>query len=114
LLAIDWLGAIVSAFAGLLVGLLVFRDFILAYISGLWFAIPWLWFRTHDPAHLAYALVINVLFVVAMIPDLKQYLKFKKQGNVDMSVVMETTPMGRGMLKIMRKLRLIEQPKGEA
>lgn len=106
LLAVDPLGAVVCAVLGLLLGLLVVRDFIIAYLAGLWLIIPWLWFTTHDPALLSYALVINVLFFAAMIPDLRQYRKFRSMGKADMETVMDATPMGRGMLKLMRALRL--------
>jgi glycerol-3-phosphate acyltransferase PlsY len=106
LLVVDFLGAIVSALAGLLFGLFVLRDFILAYMAGLWFVIPWLWFTTHDLVYVGYAVIINILFFVAMIPDLRQYQKARKEGNVDMSAVLATTPMGRGMMKIMERFHL--------
>jgi glycerol-3-phosphate acyltransferase PlsY len=100
LFVIDWLGALVTSTAGLLLGLLVIRDFIVAYIAGLWLLIPWIWFRTHRLEYVAYAVVVNVLYVIAMIPDLKQYLSIRKTTDVDPRMVMETNPMGRGMIKI--------------
>lgn len=106
LLVVDFLGAIVSALAGLIFGLFVLRDFILAYMAGLWFTIPWLWFTTHDPVYVIYAVIVNILFFVAMIPDLRQYQKARKEGNVDMSDVLASTPMGRGMMKIMERFHL--------
>jgi acyl phosphate:glycerol-3-phosphate acyltransferase len=106
LFVVDFFGAIISATAGLLFGLLVLRDFIMAYMAGLWFAIPWVWFTTRDPFYLAYIVIINILFVAAMIPDIQQYRKARQSGDVDLSVVMEMTPMGRGMKKIMERLRI--------
>ena len=106
LFVVDFFGAIFSATAGLLFGLLVLRDFIMAYMAGLWFAIPWLWFTTRDPVYLGYILVVNILFIGAMIPDIQQYQRARKSGDVDLSVVMEMTPMGRGMKKMMERLRL--------
>jgi acyl phosphate:glycerol-3-phosphate acyltransferase len=106
LFVVDFFGAMISATAGLLFGLLVLRDFIMAYMAGLWFAIPWVWFTTRDPVYLAYIVIINILFVVAMIPDIQQYRKARQSGDVDLSVVMEMTPMGRGMKKIMERLRI--------
>jgi len=41
-----------------------------------------------------------------MIPDLRQYQKARKEGDVDMSDVLATTPMGRGMMKIMERFHL--------
>lgn len=106
LLVVDFFGAIFSALAGLIFGLFILRDFILAYMAGLWFAIPWLWFTTHDLVYVSYALIVNILFFVAMIPDLRQYQKARKEGNFDMSDVLATTPMGRGMMKIMERFHL--------
>lgn len=106
LLVVDPIGAVACAFGGLALGLFVFRDFILAYFSGLWLMLPWLWFRTHDLAHLYYALAINILFILAMIPDLRQYLKFRKMGKVDLATAMEVNPMGRGMRRIMERIHL--------
>jgi glycerol-3-phosphate acyltransferase PlsY len=105
LLVVDWVGALVCALGGLLFGLLVLQDFIFAYMAGLFLMIPWLWFTTRDPIYVLYALIVSGLFVVAMIPDLRQYLRLRKLGAVDMGAVMDTTPMGRGMLKMMRFFR---------
>ena len=100
LFVIDWLGALVTSTAGMLLGVLVIRDYMVAYIAGLWLLIPWIWFRTHRWEYVAYAVVVNVLYVIAMIPDLKQYLSIRKTTDVDPKMVLETNPMGRGMLKI--------------
>ena len=106
LFVIDWIGAFAVSGSGLVIGFLVFRDFIIAYMAGLWLLIPWMWFMYHDWLYLGFALAVNALFIIAMIPDLKQYLAIKKMGKAGMEDVMQTVPMGRGMLKIMRKLRL--------
>jgi len=106
LFVIDWIGAFAVATGGLLIGLFIARDFIIAYLSGLWLLIFWAWFLTHDFAYLGYALFVNVIFVIAMIPDLRQYIKFRKDRQVDLSLVMSMTPMGRGMQRIMQFGRL--------
>ena len=100
LFVIDWLGALVTSAVGMLLGMLVIRDYMVAYIAGLWLLIPWIWFRTHRWEYVAYAVVVNVLYVIAMIPDLKQYLSIRKTTDLDPKMVLETNPMGRGMLKI--------------
>lgn len=104
-IAIDWIGAILCATSGMLLGLFVFKDFVLAYMAGVVLAIPWLWFTTQDPAYLLYGVVTAALFVLAMIPDLRQYLKLRKTGKVDMRAAMDTSPMGRGMLKMMERFQ---------
>jgi glycerol-3-phosphate acyltransferase PlsY len=105
LFVIDWLGAIVTSTAGLLVGIVVVRDYFVAYTAGLWLLVPWMWFRTHRLEYVAYAVLVNVLYIVAMIPDLKQYLEIRREVAVDPKMVMETNPMGRGMIKMSEWLR---------
>jgi acyl phosphate:glycerol-3-phosphate acyltransferase len=105
LLVVDWLGALACALGGLLFGLFVLQDFIFAYMAGLVLMIPWLWFTTRDPVYVLYVLIVNALFSIAMIPDMRQYLRLRKQGAVNLSAVMDTTPMGRGMMKMMRVFR---------
>jgi len=100
LFIIDWVGALVTMFSGLLFGLLIVKDYFIAYMSGLWLIIPWLWFTTKSPVYIIYAVIINVIYIVASLPDIKQYSRIKKTTKVDPRMVLETNPMGRGMLKI--------------
>ncbi len=102
LFAIDFIGTIVSAFAGMLFGFFIIRDILLAYVSGLWFVLLWLILFKGNWPHIIYGIVINVIFTLALIPDTKDYLKKKRAGQVDMGAGMESFPMGRGMLKIMK------------
>jgi glycerol-3-phosphate acyltransferase PlsY len=106
LFVVDPIGALVVSVTGLIFGLVVVRDFFIAYLSGLWLLIPWMWWRTGRAVFIAYAIGANVLFVLAMIPDLKQYMKYRREGKFNMEDVLQTTPMGRGMSKIMDKLHL--------
>lgn len=107
--AIDWIGVFATSLGGMVFGLFVLRDFLTAYMAGLWFIIPWLWFRTHDLAHVAYGVAVNVIFVLAMIPEIKQYLKFRREGRGDdLSEVMQLTGMGRGISKMAKRLGILE------
>jgi hypothetical protein len=63
--------------------------------AGLLLMIPWIWFRTYDPAKLAYVLVANALFWFAMLPELRQYLRLRKEGKLpDEGHVAEFMGMG--------------------
>ena len=107
--AIDWIGVFATSIGGMLLGLLVFRDMLAAYMGGLWLIIPWLWFRTHDVNYLLYGIAVNIIFLLAQIPEMKQYLKFKREGKVtDISEVMQLTGMGRGIYKMARRLGVVE------
>jgi len=107
--AIDWIGVFATSLGGMLLGLLIVRDVIVAYMGGLWLIIPWLWFRTHDVAHLAYAIIVNVIFVVAMVPEIRLYIKFRREAkDVDISQMMQYTGMGRGIYKMARRLGVLK------
>lgn len=100
LFIIDWLGAIVTMVTGLVFGMFIIKDYFVAYMAGLWFLIPWLWLTASSPYYIIYAVIVNILYVIAMLPDIKQYAAIKKVKKVDPKMVLETNPMGRGMLKI--------------
>ncbi len=107
--AIDWIGVFATSLGGMLFGLFIVRDFLVAYMAGFWFLIPWLWFRTHDVEHLLYAVAVNVILLVGMVPEVKQYLRFRKEGKGgDLSEVMQLTAMGRGMYKVAKRFGLLK------
>lgn len=112
LLAIDWLGALVCSISGWVLGLAVFRNFLLVYLSGLWLIVPWMWLRHHDLAYVGYALVVNILFILAMIPDLRQYAGFMSSvKNITLRDMMMSNSMGRMMLKMEDRLRAMFKQK---
>jgi hypothetical protein len=43
--------------------------------------IPWFWWRA-DAAHVVYAVVVNLLFVIATIPEIGEYLEHRKAGKL--------------------------------
>ncbi len=113
--AIDWIGVFATSLGGMLLGLFILRDFLVAYMAGLWLLIPWLWFRTHDPAHLAYGVIVNILFVLGILPEIRQYIRFRREGKGgDLSEVMQLTGMGRGIYKMGKRLGLFEDRAGGA
>ena len=109
LFVIDWLAALVSPMAGLLLGMLVFRNMIVASLSWLWLLIPWFLWRTGgDIRYILYAIVVNVLFILAMIPDIKIARKYQREGKyIEYGLGnLKSNPMGRGMLKIAKFFRV--------
>ena len=107
LFAFDWLGAIVTSSVGMILGMAVLKDMLVAYLAGLWLIIPWMWWTKSEPAYLIYAVAVNVIFILAMLPEIREVLSIRRQyGKEDMSVAMSQFPMGRSMLRIMEKLGL--------
>lgn len=105
LLAVDPLAVVVTPLAGFIVGMLILRSFTVGFLLSLLLIIPWLWVRFHQPVFLIYGILINLIYLVLFAKDIKEYLR---PGVRRMSEreVMEQMPMGRGMLKIMAKLKL--------
>ena len=109
LLVIDWLAVFVCPVAGLLLGMIVFRNMIAANLMWMWLLIPWFWWRTGgDIQYILYAVVVNILFILAMIPDIKMAMKYRREGKyIEYGLgSLKSNPMGRSMLKIAKFFRV--------
>jgi acyl phosphate:glycerol-3-phosphate acyltransferase len=101
LLVIDLVGSLVTAVVGMFVSLFVLRQLVISYMAGLWLMIPWIWFFRRDPAQLAYVVFVNVMFVIAMIPDLREIIEVRRSGaESDLEKSMESMPMTRMIKKM--------------
>jgi glycerol-3-phosphate acyltransferase PlsY len=104
------LGAFVTWLVGTLLGLLVLRDGMVTFIGWMWLMIPWLWFQTRDWRFALFALVINVLFVVAMIPEIKVHVQYRREGiALSFEEGLQTTHMGRGLYKMGVRLGALKE-----
>ncbi len=109
LFAIDPLGAVVVAATSLVLGTFILKDMLVAYTGGVVLVIFWfLGTKFTDPLfiyYMGYALLINILFIVAMLPELRQIIALrKKYGKGDVGISMEAFPMGQQMQKLMNKM----------
>ncbi len=103
LLVIDWPAAFLLPIMGLLLGMLVFRNMIVASLAWIWLLIPWFWWRTDgNPAYMLYAVAVNIIFLLAMVPEYQTAMKYRKEGKyLEYGMgSLKANPMGRGMLKI--------------
>jgi len=108
LLAISVPGFFVCSLGGMLFGLLVLRDVWSAYCAGVWAIIPWVWFTTHDVAYLFWGVFVNVVFMLGMIPETRQWFRIRREDKWnDTTEVMQLSGMGRGLLKMARKLGIV-------
>ena len=109
LLVIDWLAVIISPIAGLILGMVIFRNMIVASLSWLWLLIPWFWWRTGgDLMHIIFAVSVNIIFLIAMIPEYQMAMKYKKEGRQREFGLgaLKANPMGRGMLKMAKYFKV--------
>jgi len=116
LFAIDPLGAVVVAVTSLVLGTFIMKDMLVAYTGGVVLIIFWfLGTKFSDPMfvyYMGYAISINILFIVAMLPEIRQIIALrKKYGKGDVGTSMEAFPMGQHMLKLMKKFGLEKKAK---
>lgn len=110
LLVWDWVGMLVTALAGMAFGLFVARSIIVVYMAGVWFTLPWLWWRTGEPAYIAFAVVANIVFPIAILPELRQWRRIRRDAKwSDPAEVMQLSGMGRGILKMARRFGLLDR-----
>jgi glycerol-3-phosphate acyltransferase PlsY len=107
-LVIDPIGMVLTSLIALALGLLS-RNLLVAYSAGTWLMIPWLWFRTGDPAYFVYVVAVNVMYLVSMIPDIRRMRDRKRRGvSVSFRGAMEITPMGRSLSVVAKRLCLTD------
>jgi glycerol-3-phosphate acyltransferase PlsY len=105
--AIDPLGALVVASVSMFIGMVLLKDLLVAYTGGVFLTILWFAFTRGWGPEVIYALIINVLFLIAMIPEIKMVRGMEqKYGKGDMRQSMSTFPMGQAMLKLMDALKI--------
>lgn len=80
LLAVDPIAVLVTTPLGMLLGLAV-REMLVAYVGGQILLIPWFIFFGDGP-QVVYAIVINVLFTIATIPEIKEYVASYRAGEI--------------------------------
>ncbi len=81
MLIIDPLGLAVTNLAGILIGWLV-GDVLALRWAFLILLIPWFWLRGDGAAYVAYAIVINLIYWLKMMPELTQFVRILKEGGL--------------------------------
>jgi glycerol-3-phosphate acyltransferase PlsY len=101
----DWVGVLVTSTGGILLSGLLGQAIFMRY-AGLLLMIPWVWFQTQDVFKLTYVLVANALFWYAILPELRQVLRLRKdRERPDEQKIAEL--MGMGIVyRLVKRLRL--------
>jgi len=104
-LVLDWVGVLVTNVAGIMLGGLLGQALMMRY-AGLVLMIPWIWFRTHDVAKLAYVVFANILFWFAIMPELRQILRLRTDAErPDEQQVADYMGMGN-VYRLVKRFRL--------
>ncbi|MFO7695571.1 MAG: hypothetical protein R6X16_00225, partial [Anaerolineae bacterium] len=111
--ALDPLGLLVCVLAAFLIGIFLAREIFVAVMGGTWLFVLWIGVRTGDWQVIGLCLLLNILMGLAVVPDIRAHLASQKAGNADLSMSMDTIPMGRMMKKMMERLGVPLRGKGE-
>lgn len=104
LLAVDPIGLLICVLVAFVVGIFLVREIFVAVMGGTWFFVLWIGLRTGDWQVIALCLLLNILMGLAVVPDIRAHLASQKAGNADLSMSMDTIPMGRMMKKMMERM----------
>lgn len=106
LLVIAPVGIVVTNLIGFVLGVLVGNILVLRW-AGMVLMIPWLWWRTQDWAYLAYILFVNLIYWLAMRPELQQYAALRGAGTEpSQEEIGGSFGMGRGLGRVLDNYNL--------
>jgi glycerol-3-phosphate acyltransferase PlsY len=106
MLAVDPLGVLLMWLLGFAIGFAV-RSVFVVFMGGVWLFIPWVWLRWGEPIYVAYAIAVNVIFIIAVLPEALLIRKQRgQQTAASFEELMAFTPMGKGLLKMARRMHL--------
>jgi glycerol-3-phosphate acyltransferase PlsY len=111
LFVIDWKSIIVSSLGGMALGLLVLRDMFFAFVSGPLLLVPYFLLYNNSRILVFYSLGVNIIFWVAVIPEINTYLRLRKKGVLQEAERLERENPKRGGLlgRFARIFKIIEE-----
>lgn len=81
-MALDWVGTLLTNLIGMLVGIPMKNALVYSGL-GIVLMIPWTLLRTQDPITFLYVLAMNIVYWGAMIPELREYARLKREGELE-------------------------------
>ncbi len=105
---VDWRAPIATTLVSLFIGMVIIGNPMVAYAAWLWLMIPWMIWRCGS-WEIAYAIVINVIFLIATIPEMRTLLRLKRSGKYDAYVesMYNSSPRWRGMKKMADRMWIL-------
>jgi glycerol-3-phosphate acyltransferase PlsY len=110
LFVMNWQSIPVTAFASMLIGLFIIDDAFIAYLSTPFYLIPWALIYYGLSQWLIYAVIVNIIYWFALIPEFREYLEFRKTDKYLLAKEIRHEKQKKTMEKIRNKLKkLIKQ-----
>jgi len=76
-----WLGTIVTNVIGFLIGYRS-RNMLVVTGGGIILMIPWIIFTTRDWVLIVYVLLVNLIYWLSMIPEIREYARLRRAGTL--------------------------------
>jgi glycerol-3-phosphate acyltransferase PlsY len=103
-LVVDPLGILISVFLAFLIGMFILKEIKVTVLGGPILFILWLAISSGNGLFIIFSVFINLIMIIAVIPDVRVNLKARQEGKMDSSSAMEEIPMGKMMKKLMDKM----------
>jgi glycerol-3-phosphate acyltransferase PlsY len=107
---VDWLGTVIVLGLGLLLGMVVVQNLMVAYVGWLWLMVPWLFLRTFDVTYLLYVLGLISIFLITTIPEIRAFVQLNREGKgADFFErgLYSSSPRWRGMQRMQERLNAL-------
>jgi glycerol-3-phosphate acyltransferase PlsY len=112
MLAVDPIGLLVTWLLGTILGFIL-RNAFFIFLGGILLFIPWVWLVWRNWSYVLYAIGVNVILYIALIPEIRADMKRRKAGMaVPFEQGIEEIPMGKGLAKMARRMGLMKPPPG--
>jgi glycerol-3-phosphate acyltransferase PlsY len=109
-LVVDWIGSIVSIVTASLISRFVLREAMFSPVVSLPLLLVWSVLYRRNWWHVGYALAVNLVFVLASLPEYRVYRRYKREGRLEeYRAAWRASPMGRGRAGLDRQLKRMVQ-----
>ena len=106
LLVLDHVGTLISVLVAFILGIFIIREISFTVMGGPWLFVIWIAVRTGNWVYTVFSVLINVILLIAVLPDVRIHLRAQKAGKTDLSTSMDSIPMGKMMKQMMDKMGL--------
>jgi glycerol-3-phosphate acyltransferase PlsY len=106
LLFFDWPSIPVTLVSSMAIGLLVIDDAFIAYLSMPIYLVPWALLTSGASQFFAYAIVVNAIYWIALIPEMQEYLKFRRTAAYEKAKKARHERTRKRISKLLFKLRI--------
>jgi acyl-phosphate glycerol 3-phosphate acyltransferase len=112
MLAIDWVAVPVLLVLSVIIGFGILRDAMGFYATAVVLSIPWMWFQFGTRPYILTAVIYNVIFFAALLPELRQYIALKRSGvfaEVAAYTASQPKPEESFLMRLRRSFGLVKQ-----